>query len=686
MSADDPKQPLIQPAAFAPRRAGEGRRRFRASPLQVTLALALLVFAVSLWFLFTARSVLFTFEPPHADMDIDGGLSIRLGERHLLRPGRYRLSVEAEGYHTLEQRLEVTAEDFQTHHLMLEPLPGKLSFTSAPAGATVLIDDQPLGVTPLQDISVAAGGHQLRLLAERHLPHLSNISVAGMEIAQTFDIDLEPAWANIAIASIPAGATVLVDGEALGQTPALLEILQGERQIMLEKPRYRSWRQSLSVNAGEHQKLEPVRLSPADGTLVLSSTPASANVTVNGQYQGQTPLELSLKPSDEHNVSVLKPGYKRASRTLSLNPEERRDLHLKLKAQLGDVLVQVEPASAEILVNGESMGRGTQTLSLPSFEQTLVVQQEGYRRHRQRFTPRPELKQSIQVRLLTESEAKLAALKAEITSPAGQTLKLFTPSDFTMGTSRREPGRRANEVLHPVTLTRLFYLGTHEVTNRQFRKFRKQHGSGFIEGNSLNRDYQPVVMVSWADAARYCNWLSEQEKLPPFYIEKNGNIVGFDINSHGYRLPTEAEWAWAARTKGDTLLKFPWGHAYPPPKATGNYADTSSAYITGRRVQNYTDGHIVAAPVGSFPANHRGLYDMGGNVAEWVHDVYSLPGSSGTPLLDPLGAQQGSNHVVRGASWVQGTVTELRLSFRDYGDEGRDDLGFRIARFAEEAP
>jgi len=115
-----------------------------------------------------------------------------------------------------------------------------------------------------------------------------------------------------------------------------------------------------------------------------------------------------------------------------------------------------------------------------------------------------------------------------------------------------------------------------------------------------------------------------------------------------------------------------------------NYADNSSAYITGRTVNGYDDGNIVTAPTGSYPPNHRGLYDLGGNVAEWTHDVYALPDSSGIVEVDPLGAQMGNNHVIRGASWVQGTVTELRLSFRDYGKDGRDDVGFRVARFAEE--
>jgi formylglycine-generating enzyme required for sulfatase activity len=195
-----------------------------------------------------------------------------------------------------------------------------------------------------------------------------------------------------------------------------------------------------------------------------------------------------------------------------------------------------------------------------------------------------------------------------------------------------------------------------------------------------------VASVSWMDAALYCNWLSGQEKLPPFYQVENGKVLGFNPTSHGYRLPTEAEWAWAARAKTEGLLKYPWGASYPPSRVVENYADTTSAYITGRSVANYNDGHIVSAPAGSFAANHHDLYDMGGNVAEWMHDVYAIPGSGGTTVVDPLGAQQGSSYVIRGASWAHGTVTELRLSYRDYGKDGRDDVGFRIARYAEESP
>jgi formylglycine-generating enzyme required for sulfatase activity len=681
----------IAPAAFSPRPEQEKKGGFKARPLQIGIASLLLFFAVTMWFLFTARSVLFTFDPAYSELDIDGGLQLKIGERYLLREGEYDLAVTAPGHYPQEQAFTVSADESQELHLVLKRLPGKLSFETNPAGAQVLVDGDLLGTTPLSGQPVAAGERELRLLAERYLPYHETVEVTGMEVAQAFAVELEPAWANIALSSVPIGATIFVDGEERGQTPAMLEILQGEHMIELRLARFQSWEQVLAVSPGIHQNLEPVTLLPADGLLELTSRPSGANVTVDGEFRGQTPISLTLDPDGEHRVAVLKPGYERAVRSVALDAEEILELNLSLKPRLGEVQVLVTPPQAEVFVAGRSRGRGNQSLSLPSYEQVLEVKLAGHQSYRQRFTPRPGFQQVIPVKLMTESEARLADLKSEIRSPAGQTLKLFTPSgSFTMGASRREPGRRSNEVLHPVEVTRLFYLGTHEVTNAQFRKWRTDHSSGQVEGNSLNRDEQPVVSVSWEEAALYSNWLSEREGLPPFYKVLNGRVIGFEPDSHGYRLPTEAEWAWAARVKGEELLKYPWGENFPPPRVVENYADTSSSYITGRYVNNYNDGSPASAKVGSFEPNHRGLYDMGGNVAEWVHDIYTLTGAEdaaeGVIEKDPLGTQTGSNNVIRGASWAHGTVTELRLSFRDYGQRGRDDVGFRVARYAEEKP
>jgi formylglycine-generating enzyme required for sulfatase activity len=356
---------------------------------------------------------------------------------------------------------------------------------------------------------------------------------------------------------------------------------------------------------------------------------------------------------------------------------------VELAALTGKVLITAEPKTSEIFIDGTSRGTGSQTLTLPARPQSLEVRLPNYATYTSRFTPQPGLTQEINVRLLTLAEARQQAMKPRVKVTNGPEIVLLSPGQFSMGSSRREPGRRANEVLHDVTLTRMFYLATTEVTNAQFKKFAAGHDSGVFEDHKLNNDDQPVAKVSWVDAALYCNFLSEQDRLPPFYKTEGKKVVGINRTATGYRLPTEAEWEWAARTTPGTTAerRFPWGDNFPPTDRAGNYADRSAALLVGRAIFGYNDNQIVAAPVATFPADARGMFDLGGNVAEWTNDFYEIPPES--PARDPLGPDSGDYHVIRGSSWMHGTITELRLTFRDYGTDGRPDLGFRIARFAE---
>ena len=651
----------------------------------------------AVFFVLTARSVFIEATPVTASVEIDGGFSIRMGQRHLIRSGGYHITLRNEGYHDLAARLEVSREQSQTHTFTLRKLPGVVSVeTPGLTGATVRIDGSEIGRTPLSAALIEPGPHRMSVTLERYLDFETEIEIEGRSVEQGFSIELEPAWAVVSIKSIPA-AEVLVDGEPAGMTPLNLELLQGRRQLMLRRSGYKTWRDYLRITAGEDLALPTVTLEPADGIARISSEPDNASVTLDGEFQGLTPLEVALTPGKNHELSFFSNGYRSARRRITIVSGEERELAVKLEPLTSGVRIVVDPPDAELYVNGERRDLSKQPVQLMAASQLIEIRKAGYVTHSTEFTARPGLEQEIRVTLKSEAQLRRERLQPEITTYAGQRLKLFNPGELTvggahppgtltMGASRREAGRRPNEVMRQVRLEQLFYMGLNEVTNAQYRLFDPAHTSGTAGGATLNNQQQPVVRVSWGQAARYCNWLSEREGLEPFYIVAENEVMGVNPRGGtGYRLPTEAEWAWAARTDGSgSPLKYPWGGQLPPPQKAGNFADVSARRFLADILTDYNDSHFVSAPVGAFAANHYGLYDMAGNAAEWVHDFYGSTARRDETAVDPQGLNVGQFHVIRGSSWAHGTVTALRLSFRDFGIDGRQDVGFRIARYAEE--
>ena len=678
----------IAPSGFTPLDAAASKTPTPHKKGRWLLIACLALFLLALLFLFSARSLQITVDAEVAAQVSVDGLALPFGNRYLLLPGTYKVSASAEGYQPLATTVEVDDRDDQTIELTLQAMPGLIAIDSSPQGASVMVDGESVGKTPLVDLPLEQGDYQLLLEEPRHLPLTQPLQVTGRGVQQAIEVQLAPAWAMVTIDSLPTGATLLLDGETAGTTPATIEVLQGEHQLMLQMDTLADWQKTLRIEAEKNQDLGQIELQPAAGALTLNSVPSAANVTLDGEFQGQTPLTIDISPGKAHRLDIFKPGYQRYNDTVEMAPATTDERTVSLKAQLGEVQFRVSPANAVVRVNGNAIGSGAQTLSLPAVEHVVEISLDGYASVRQRVTPRPGLPQLVDVTLQTQQAVAEARIKPEITTPLGQTLLLFKPAesalaDFTMGASRREPGRRANEVLHPVALRRMFYLQTTEVTNAQFRQFQSGHNSGHIEGNSLNQDHQPAVQVSWQQAAAFCNWLSKREGLPLFYRESNGIITGYNSAATGYRLPSEAEWAWAARASGEKLLLFPWGDTFPPTLVAENYADDTSAYVTGRVLNGYKDGYVVSAPVASLKPNQHRLYDMGGNVSEWVHDVYTIPSANAATATDPLGGQTGDNYVIRGAAWTHAKLSELRLTYRDYGQAGRDDVGFRLARYAE---
>jgi formylglycine-generating enzyme required for sulfatase activity len=675
----------ITPVAFkvasgAPARAVHGR----PSKTAIGVSAAFAMLAVLAWFAFTAKSVAVNIQPEPVALSLPSTLfKLQLGDRFLLRSGAHRVAAELPGYYPLDTEIEVGEYSDQVIELALTKLPGLVTLTTEPeVQAQVLVDGAPLGRTPLIDTELIPGLHRLEFSAARYLSEVRELEIRGGGERQALAAVLTPNWAPVSLRTEPDGATVLVDGEPAGVTPIELQLTAGERNLELRLSGHNAWSGKVLVTANQPQQLPAVRLTLADGRVEVVSDPAEANVSLNGEFRGRTPLSLRLSPGRAHQLSLTKPGYATENRELSVAADSGRRLQIDLEALFGDIEVASDPPGAEIWVDGQRQGVTPRTLTLTAVSHDIELRQAGYALERAELTPQPGFAQKVTRTLVALNESSGGGFAPMLRTSLGQDLKLIPAGQFTMGSSRREVGRRSNEVLRPVRLTRAFYLGVREVSNAEFRAFDAEHDSGNFGGISLNDDAQPVVHVSWDDAARFLNWLSVKDGLQPVYEERQGLWVPIRPLRNGYRLPTEAEWEWAARFAGQQAgLLYPWGADLPPPDRSGNYADVTAVEILPTTLVTYNDGYAVSAPSGTFAANAVGVYDLGGNVAEWVQDFYAIDSvETAERSDDPLGPEIGRFHGVRGASWRSATVTDLRAAYRNYGAEGREDVGFRIAR------
>ena len=214
---------------------------------------------------------------------------------------------------------------------------------------------------------------------------------------------------------------------------------------------------------------------------------------------------------------------------------------------------------------------------------------------------------------------------------------------------------------------------TCKTRTRDYEEFCTATGRQHEKPDFEQTEDHPVVKVNWYDAQAFCKWLTEKEHAAK--ILEDGQ---------SYRLPTDQEWSFAVglpdeggstpeERDGKIKNEYPWGKAWPPPPGAGNYADLSARKLHVPVIDGYEDGFAQTSPVGSFPANRLGLYDMGGDVWEWVQDDYKGGGKDWG--------------VLRGGSWANSSRAELQSSYRNVVDRADRDViyGFRCVLVWEKA-
>ena len=670
--------------------AERGLRQARAprKPLPrkwvIAIAVSLAVLALVTLLFSMLQPVEIDVRPSDARIRMPGTyVSFRSGDSVYALPGAHVVRAERDGYYSAQVNVTVERGKDVLARLRLAKTPGKLRVDTDGVAASIIVDGVEAGKSP-GEVSVPPGPRTITLRAPRYLDHVASVNIEGGGARQDLNATLQPSWGTVKVTAIPEGAMVSVDGTEAGKAPASIEADSGVRRITIAAPDLKTWESSIVVKAGETLAIGPITLGQPDMTLTLRSNPSGAEITVAGTYRGRTPLNVDLPAGINHEIVATLPGHGNWTKTLFADAGKKVTLDAKLEPIIAAVTVKGAPDDAELFIDGKSRGKTPQSLQLGAVEHLIEVRKDGFISFTGTVTPALGLERLVEYKLISADRGKALQESAPvIKTKTGYELRLVPPGAFVMGSERREQGRRPNEGLRPVTLKRPFYMGVYEVTNTDFRKFRAEHVSGYVEKKSFDLDLQPVVQVNWNDAAAYCNWLSEREGLPPAYEEGGGKFSLKKPVTIGYRLPTEAEWEYAARYAGPgKVRRFAWGDALPIAPQAGNLAGTETLGQLEAQLSDYHDDYPVVAPVGKFQPSPLGLHDMSGNVSEWVNDFY-LSFVDPSPVTDPLGPEQAAVHVVRGANWKTGNVGELRFAWRDTAPEPSQMLGFRVARYAE---
>ena len=482
----------------------------------------------------------------------------------------------------------------------------------------------------------------------------------------------DEALVAISFQSNPPGAEVILEGKRLcATTPCRREVPFGTHQVEMALDKHQPVTRRVAFEAGRDVRFT---LEPAFGTLSIRSRPSGVSVKIGTETLGKTPLEGVKLEEGRHEIALGDRCYETERREVSLPKGASHALDIALTARVAGLRVtahdeQGDVIDAKVKVDGVVVGDSGSILKVPLCASRIEVSRPGHAPWTAALSLRERETKKLKVRL---SRSGAARVGAGVTEVVHRFVRIEAGS-FMMGSPSSEWGRLLTEgPPREVTITRPFIMQMTEVTQAQWRQLM---GNSPAEHHACG-DQCPVEKVNWWDALAYANALSRREGLPECYTlsgcwgEPGDGVYGCfsaKVNAPGgnpagcagYRLPTEAEWEYAARAGGSGPM-------------TDNLASKAwySANASG-----------TTHPVGTKLANTWGLHDMQGNVWEWVWDWHGS--YAGQPSRDPYGPALGAGRGFRGcgSEWAS-FVGVCRVAFRHafVPLHRGSTLGFRLVK------
>jgi formylglycine-generating enzyme required for sulfatase activity len=539
-----------------------------------------------------------------------------------IKSGTHSLVVNKALYHDATQNVEIKDELTTTLAIDLKPAYGTITVSSTPeSGAAVTLDDVATGkVTPCTIDKVESGNHTVALRREWYAPIKKQITVKDGE-KTTVDVPMNQLYGEVKITTTPE-ADIFIDNAKIATGTYNGRLNEGVYTIEARKPKHTTDLQKIQIETGAIKNLA---LSPCPqlGILEIDSSPIDAVITLDGINKGTTPTTLRNLLVGDYKISLSLPNYATISKTITITEGQTTKVNETL-ANGRPVTITSKPTVATLYIDGNKIGTTPYNGNLTFGNHTLRIENDGKKAEKSVSITQTggETSFSLSFGLQTFTET-VKDVSFDMIAVKGGT--------FSMGSESEE--NRALPI-HYVTLSD-FTIGKTEVTQALWTAVMGNNPSNF-KGDNL-----PVETVSWNDCQDF--------------LEKLNYLTG-----KTYRLPTEAEWEFAAR---------------------GGVSSHSTIYSGSNNIADvawYGDNSgSQTQTVAGKKANELGLYDMTGNVWEWCSDWYDT--YFGSTQTNPSGASSGTSRSYRGSAWrsrLQICQTTCR-NFRPT-DYRHTDLGFRL--------
>jgi len=524
-----------------------------------------------------------------------------------------------------------------------------LRISTNPVGANVFLDAQLVGTTPLNH-KARPGKTVLKLEHPFHPNYVERLELLRGR-TKALNIALVPAFGNLEIITNPKSAQVILDGEEVKErTPVkLLDLPTGTHDVSVfiygREPITEKITLTPNANISRTYELSRVPM----GSLTIDKVPTNATVRLIGIEQPYEPR--MLLPIGNYDVEVSHPGYTTQALRIIVR-QQANTSRIRLEREYGRLNLTTSPAQAVVTVRYDAASgfRNIEyfdRMQVPTGKVVIRAKALGYRTYER------NLKMTM-----SGLSHNIAMKKFKITpgrefrdklreGGEGPLLKILSAGSFVMGATDGYPDERPTRT---VTVTQPFAIAVYELTRGEFNRFEDLGGEDRI----------PATNLSWGRINDYLSWLSQE-------------------TSYTYRLPSEAEWEYAARA--GTKAPYYFGSDVSRLCEYENVGDQSMrTQFQKDTIAACTDGVIRLAPVGNFKPNPFGLYDMLGNVQEWVADCWH-GNHEGAPSTAKARTSvcNTPGHVVRGGDWFA-APNDARVSFRNVGTKASDSLGFRVVR------